>query len=108
MEAELFGHVRGAFTSATESRSGLVAQAQDGTLFFDEIDSLPLMAQAKLLRFLEDKKIPPGRQRSRGHTADVRIIAASNGDLDALRTAGGFGRIRRSAERANPALAGVA
>ena len=81
VEDELFGHVRGAYTHAHAARSGLVAAAEGGTLFLDEIDSLPLAAQAKLLRFLQEKEY-----RAVGSStlrrADVRVIAASNGQLD--------------------------
>ena len=89
VEAELFGHVRGAFTHAVESRAGLVAQAQGGTLFLDEIDSLPAAAQVKLLRFLQDKEYRAVGSTRTQH-ADVRIIAASNDDLGRLAAAGGF------------------
>ena len=89
MESELFGHVRGAFTSANETRAGLVAQAEGGTLFLDEVDTLPPLAQVKLLRFLQDKEYRPvGGTRTQ--CADVRIIAASNGDLAELSQRGGF------------------
>jgi len=80
VESELFGHTRGAFTHAHEAQTGLVAQAQGGSLFLDEVDSLPLPAQVKLLRFLQDKKYRPVGA-AREHTADVRVIAASNPDL---------------------------
>ncbi len=89
VESELFGHVRGAFTSAHESRSGLVAQAQGGTLFLDEVDSLPLAAQVKLLRFLQDKEYRAVGS-ARCLNADVRIVAASNGDLAAQCHRGSF------------------
>ena len=89
MESELFGHVRGAFTGASETRMGLVAQAQGGTLFLDEVDSLPPLAQVKLLRFLQDEEYRPVGS-TRTHHADVRIIAASNGDLAELCRRGGF------------------
>jgi two-component system response regulator GlrR len=83
VENELFGHEKGAFTSALVSEKGLVREADGGTLFLDEIDSLPLISQVKLLRFLQDKEF-----RSLGsaktQTADVRIIAASNHDLEEL------------------------
>ncbi len=79
-EAELFGHTRGAFTGATQSRPGLVRSARQGTLFLDEIDSLTAAAQAKLLRFLET-----GEFRALGQDAveysDSWVIAASNQDL---------------------------
>ena len=80
LEAELFGHVRGAFTGAVQSRIGRFEQAQGGTLFFDEIGELPLELQAKLLRVLQEREF----QRlgsSETIRADVRIVAASNRDL---------------------------
>lgn len=77
VENELFGHERGAFTDATSVQHGLVREADGGTLFLDEIDALPLPAQVKLLRFLQDKEYRPlGSARSR--SADVRIIAAAS------------------------------
>ena len=89
VEAELFGHARGAFTSAHENRFGLVAQAQGGTLFLDEVDSLPPFAQVKLLRFLQDKEYRPVGTSHVQH-ADVRIVAASNVDLATLCERGAF------------------
>lgn len=81
MESELFGHERGAFTGATTSRLGIIHEARGGTLFLDEVDSLPLMAQVKLLRFLQEKEY-----RSLGSSkvckVDVRVIAASNVDFE--------------------------
>jgi two-component system response regulator HydG len=83
LEAELFGHVRGAFTDAKASRSGLFAQASGGTLFLDEIGEVPLSMQAKLLRALEERAIRPvGADRE--VPIDVRIVAATNRDLRAL------------------------
>jgi DNA-binding NtrC family response regulator len=80
-EAELFGHTRGAFTGAQQSRSGLVRTAHRGTLFLDEVDSLTPALQAKLLRFLET-----GEYRSigsdRAEHSDAWVIAATNRDLD--------------------------
>lgn len=76
-EAELFGHARGAFTGATQSRPGRLHLAQGGTLFFDEIGDLPLSMQVKLLRFLQNGEV----QRlgsSDTHHIDVRIICATN------------------------------
>ncbi len=91
LESELFGHVRGAFTSANSARAGLVREAEGGTLFLDEIDSLPLPAQAKLLRFLQEMEYRPvggdGVQK-----ADVRVIAACNQDLPGLVERGQFRR----------------
>jgi two-component system response regulator GlrR len=77
VENELFGHERGAFTSAFALQPGLIEEANGGTLFLDEIDCLPTLAQVKLLRFLQEKEYKPlGSARIR--KADVRIIAASN------------------------------
>lgn len=79
-ESELFGHERGAFTGANLPQQGLVAQADGGTLFLDEIGSLPLLAQVKLLRFLQEKEYRPlGAARTR--SCDVRVIAAANAEL---------------------------
>ena len=80
VENELFGHQRGAFTDAKDTQLGLVAQAQSGTLFLDEVDSLSAKAQVVLLRFLQDHSYRAlGSQNQK--TADVRIVAASNADL---------------------------
>ncbi len=87
LENELFGHDRGAFTGAAGSRSGVIQEAEKGTLFLDEIDSLPLLAQVKLLRFLQDKEYRPlgGAKSMKG---DVRIVTASNADLENAIAAG--------------------
>ena len=89
VESELFGHVRGAFTSAQGARQGLVAEAEAGTLFLDDIDCLPLMAQAKLLRFLQEREY-----RAVGGSgllrANVRVVAASNRPLRDLARRGEF------------------
>ena len=87
MENELFGHYRGAFTGASGSRNGLIQEAEQGTLFFDEVNCLSLQAQVKLLRFLQSKEYRPlGSTKSL--TGDVRIIAASNANLEAEVKAG--------------------
>ena len=84
VENELFGHVGGAFTGARPQSDGLVAAAEAGTLFLDEVDSLPLPSQAKLLRFLQDKQYRRlGETRLR--RANVRIVAATNCDLSVRR-----------------------
>ena len=80
VENEFFGHVRGAYTHAVESRRGLVQEAEGGTLFLDEVDALPLASQAKLLRFLQERQYRSvGASQTRA--ADVRVIAASNRDM---------------------------
>jgi DNA-binding NtrC family response regulator len=80
VESTLFGHRKGAFTGATDNQIGRFEQAQDGTLLLDEIGELPLAAQVKLLRVLENKVIEPvGANRSQ--TVDVRVIAATNRNL---------------------------
>lgn len=80
MESELFGHERGAFTDAKETQIGRFEQAHGGTLFLDEIGELPLDAQVKLLRILEDKKIT--RLGGKKEIAiDFRLISATNNDL---------------------------
>jgi DNA-binding NtrC family response regulator len=80
LENEMFGHNKGAFTGATTSELGLIGEAEGGTLFLDEVDCLPLLAQTKLLRFLQEGEYKPlGSSKSRH--ANVRVIAASNIDL---------------------------
>lgn len=89
IEAELFGHEKGAFTGATSTREGLVAAADTGTLFLDEIGELPLEAQARLLRVLQEGEVRPiGSVESR--KVDVRLIAATHRDLGKLAREGGF------------------
>lgn len=81
-EAEFFGHQRGTFTGAHETRRGLLEQASGGTLFLDEVDMLGVAAQAKLLRVLQERQLRRvgGRENI---SVDVRIIAATNRDLKA-------------------------
>lgn len=80
-ESELFGHRKGAFTGAVVNQLGRLQAADGGTLFLDEVDSLPLALQAKLLRFLESGEIQPVGD-TRSERVDVRIIAATNCDLN--------------------------
>ncbi len=81
LENELFGHERGAFTGAGGSHCGLIHEAEQGTLFLDEVNTLSLSAQVKLLRFLQSKEYRPlGSTKS--VTGDLRIIAASNANLE--------------------------
>lgn len=89
IEAELFGHEKGAFTGATEARKGLVAAADNGTLFLDEVGELPLEAQARLLRVLQEKEVRPiGSVKSR--KVDVRLVAATHRNLKKLCETGQF------------------
>ena len=88
-ESELFGHVRGAFSGATRNKKGLTHEADGGTLFLDEIGEMPLAVQAKLLRFLETGEIRPIGQNKSLHL-DVRVVAATNRDLNKATAAGEF------------------
>jgi DNA-binding NtrC family response regulator len=89
LESELFGHMKGAFTGATETRAGFFQTADGGTIFLDEISETSLAMQVKLLRVLEDKEVcMVGATRTR--KVDVRIIAATNKDLFGLVRKGSF------------------
>jgi DNA-binding NtrC family response regulator len=81
VENELFGHERGAFTGAATTQPGLIGEADGGTLFLDEIDCLPLLAQVKLLRFLQEKVYRP-LGSTKMQPVDVRLIAATNINLE--------------------------
>jgi len=81
VEDELFGHERGAFTDAHSRRAGLIAHAERGTLFLDEVDALSLTAQSALLRVLQEKRYRPIGTNTE-QEADVRIVAATNARLD--------------------------
>jgi len=89
LESELFGHAKGAFTGATQSTVGRVSHADGGSLFLDEVGDFPLSLQPKLLRFIQDKQFErlgdPTTRR-----ADVRIIAATNRDLQQMVAQGAF------------------
>ena len=89
VESELFGHVRGAYTTAHASREGLVREAEGGTLFLDDVDCLPPAAQVKLLRFVQEREYRAVGASTVRH-ADVRIVAACNRDLAQLAAHGDF------------------
>jgi two-component system response regulator HydG len=89
IESELFGYVKGAFTGAMHSKQGLLEVADEGTLFLDEIGDLPVDLQAKLLRALQEREVKPVGSTER-ISINVRVIAATNRDLEASIRAGAF------------------
>jgi len=89
MESEMFGYEKGAFTGAMKSKMGLFQAANGGSIFLDEIGELPLEMQAKMLRVLQEKEVRPVGSNDR-HAVDVRVIAATNRDLESAYRTGTF------------------
>jgi len=89
LESELFGHAKGAFTDAKQSRQGLFAQANGGTLFLDEIGEMAISMQPKVLRAIQERKIRPVGAESEV-SVDVRLITATNRDLEEMVEAKAF------------------
>jgi len=90
VESEMFGHERGAFTGAVERRVGAFAEAEDGTLFLDEVGDLPLEAQPKLLRALDGYEVRRVGARGSGRKPNVRVVAATHVKLEERVARGGF------------------
>jgi DNA-binding NtrC family response regulator len=91
IESELFGYVKGAFTGANQSKDGLMAMAEGGTIFLDEVGELPVDLQAKMLRAIQEKEIRPVGS-TRRVPINVRILAATNRDLEQAVMQGNFRR----------------
>jgi DNA-binding NtrC family response regulator len=91
VESELFGYVKGAFTGANQAKDGLMAIAEGGTIFLDEVGELPVDLQAKLLRAIQEKEIRPVGS-TRRLPINIRILAATNRDLEQAVTQGTFRR----------------
>ena len=91
VESELFGYRRGAFSGATQDRAGVIAAAAGGTLLLDEIGELPVAAQVKLLRAVQEREVVPlGAARGESVRVDFRLVCATHADLDALVARGRF------------------
>lgn len=90
VESELFGHVKGAYTGADKNKTGYFENADQGSLFLDEISNLSISQQAKILKVIEEKQIPVVGSGGKSKKVDVRIIAASNKDLTELSVNGEF------------------
>jgi DNA-binding NtrC family response regulator len=89
LESELFGHVKGSFTGAVSNKKGLFEMADGGTLFLDEIGNIPLSTQAKLLRFIEEREFKAVGD-TRTQSVDIRLITATNKDLESMVADGDF------------------
>ncbi len=108
IESELFGYVKGAFTGANQAKDGLMAMAEGGTIFLDEVGELPVDLQAKMLRAIQEKEIRPVGS-TRRIPINVRILAATNRDLEQAVTQGEFPpRSLLPPQCAQPAHSGVA